>query len=368
MLSIIVTDNALVVDAPNNIISLSVMGSFFNKLRRAVDRFYLTKIKRCSSDFYYFALSARFSREHAAVLSGKRQHLRSAHRIDPLRFRLRRNIHRLEKALIMRPRRSKFALSYIEETIRAFEMVSSVDCRDVSRTMELKWFRDVIEDYFASIEVDVATAGLRERFTVVTKNLPAIGSGRSAPYPRELGERSDIKYDQFYQLCKQRRSTRWFLPDPVPRDLLDKAVQAALQSPSACNRQPFEYRIIDDPKICLEAASIPMGTGGYAANIRVLVVVVGKLDAYFDERDRHLIYIDGSLSAMTFMLALETLGLASCPINWPDIEDRERRMENLLGLEPWERPVLLVAVGFPDPKGGIPYSEKSPLDAMRRYN
>ena len=52
----------------------------------------------------------------------------------------------------------------------------------------------------------------------------------------------------------------------------------------------------------------------------MIIVIVGELDAYEYDRDRHLIYIDGSLAAMTFMLALETLGLSSCPINWSGVE------------------------------------------------
>ena len=36
-------------------------------------------------------------------------------------------------------------------------------------------------------------------------------------------------------------------------------------------------------------------------------------------------------------LALETLGLASCCVNWPDIENKEVRMAELLDLDPDER-------------------------------
>ena len=33
----------------------------------------------------------------------------------------------------------------------------------------------------------------------------------------------------------------------VPREGIDQAMRAAAQSPSACNRQPFEFRVFDDP-------------------------------------------------------------------------------------------------------------------------
>jgi nitroreductase len=58
------------------------------------------------------------------------------------------------------------------------------------------------------------------------------------------------------------------------------------------------------------------------------------------------------------MLASEALGLASCPINWPDVEKLEKKMAKALKLEPYERPIMLIAVGYPLEDGGIPYSDK----------
>ncbi len=86
--------------------------------------------------------------------------------------------------------------------------------------------------------------------------------------------------------------------------------------------------------------------------------MVGDLGAYPEARDRHVIYIDGSLAAMQLMLAFESLGLSTCPINWPDIETAERRLAQKLGLAYHERTVMLLAVGYADPTGGIPYSDK----------
>jgi nitroreductase len=67
---------------------------------------------------------------------------------------------------------------------------------------------------------------------------------------------------------------------------------------------------------------------------------------------------------MQFMLALETLGLASCSINWPDMEARERKAAALLQLAPYERIVMLMAVGYPDPAGLVPHSEKKSVEEM----
>ena len=71
---------------------------------------------------------------------------------------------------------------------------------------------------------------------------------------------------------------------------------------------------------------------------------------------------------MPFMMALETQGLSSSVINWPDFEPLELKMQKTIGLDPADRVVMLIAVGYPDPDGVIPYSQKKSLDTLRSYN
>ncbi len=71
---------------------------------------------------------------------------------------------------------------------------------------------------------------------------------------------------------------------------------------------------------------------------------------------------------MSFLFALETLGLSSCTINWPDFEPLEARMQKILGLDITERVVMLIAVGYAHPETLVPYSEKKQLDTFRSYN
>ena len=320
---------------------------------------------------FYILVDHSFLREQMAVLSGRVKHLNETRNFKTNRYLLVRNVHRLEKGLLMRPRREIFAKDYIEETVDTFEALwNGAESRS---DQQLKWSRDVLHEYFRAISVEDDIVDLhRRRFQVIT-NGTALTNGNansplSVPYESGSIDRCDISYDDLYKLSRQRRSTRWFLNKPVSRDLIDKAMLVANQSPSACNRQPYEFRVFDEPEKVLEISQFPMGTVGFAENIPVIVVVVGNLDAYFNERDRHLIYIDSALAAMSFMLALETLGLASCPINWPDIEVRERMMEKALGLKAYQRPIMCIGLGYPDPEGKIAFSEKRQLGQIRNFN
>ncbi|MDW8078403.1 MAG: nitroreductase family protein [Thermoguttaceae bacterium] len=269
----------------------------------------------------------------------------------------------------MRPRRTPFALEYIEETLNAYEaaLKATLNGHPSLSVEQLRWAHDVLAEYFAHGGGHPKLEPLRERF----RGLPSPPwpcETSLIPYCRELSGAVSVPYEALAALAERRRSVRWFLPKPVPRELIDKALLIAAQSPSACNRQPFVFRIFDDPELVRQVASIPYGAAGYEHQIPVIVVVVGQLRHFFDARDRHLIYIDASLAAMSFMFALETLGLSSCCINWPDIPEREEKMARLLKLEPDERPVMLIALGWPDPEGLVCRSVKKPLRFLRRYN
>ncbi|MEJ1973805.1 MAG: nitroreductase family protein [Lacunisphaera sp.] len=167
---------------------------------------------------------------------------------------------------------------------------------------------------------------------------------------------------------QRRRAGRWFLPKAADRASIDHVMQVALLAPSVCNRQPFEFRIFDDRALVKKVIEIPFGLAGYGHNVPVVAVVVGQQRHFFDERDRHLIYIDSSLAVMGFLLALETLGLSSCCVNWPDIESQEKEMASLLGLSPDERPVMLLAIGYPDLDGMVANSTKKSLSQLRHFN
>jgi len=70
---------------------------------------------------------------------------------------------------------------------------------------------------------------------------------------------------------------------------------------------------------------------------------------------------------MAFMYALETLGLSSCPINWPDVQPQERMMAQELGLAPDERVIMLISYGWPGPTGLVPFSSKREHDQLRQF-
>ena len=319
---------------------------------------------------YHFIFSRVFDREIFAFTTAMYEYQRRILDARKSNVLIRRNIHRLEKGLIMENRRDVFALDYIEETVENYAMILEKAGLSSLEPGELQWTHDVLDEYFGSVDVShPLISKMKAKFESLPKPAQTVKDSRFAPY--ESRQRSEIKvptYDELMDLSRKRRSVRWYKDIKVPREEIDKALLAATLAPSACNRQPFEYRIFDDPSLVKEIANLPFGTSGYADNLPMVVVLIGDLSNYFSSRDRHTIYIDASLSAMAFMYALETLGLSSVVINWPDFGLLESKMKKKLNLKPYERPIILIGVGYAKDEGKIPYSQKKPLDLIRSYN
>ncbi len=311
----------------------------------------------------YFLLAGTFYREQRSVLCGLAKYHELEEQQRGPRHRIIRSVHRIEKGLSMKNRRAVFAEGYIQEVVSDL----SVAWESNSDDEQLRWAVDVLTEYFNTVDHTDPIAKAEAEFTDFLDTIE-YSPGTRVPRPRQERDESSVSPAELKQLAVQRTSTRWFEQRAVPRETIDDALEVAMQSPSACNRQSYEYRFYDDPELIDEIASLAIGASGYKDNIPCLGVIVGKQRAYFNDRDKHVIYIDASLSAMAFQFALETQGLASCCINWPAIPKNEKQMEALLDLDPDESVVMLLAIGYPDPEGMVPYSEKKGLTSVRSYN
>lgn len=318
---------------------------------------------RLLSDFYYLIANG-FSNEHQAVLKGRKAYYDSLKDIGESCALLRRNIHRLEKGLIMRPRRNIFAEGFIQETVDCYK--DAMKSKLLAGT-EKKWATDVLDEYFEVVGFTIVTDKARETYVEARNQAPFVFNTvaefpsvdqKFKPYAYKSLPELSINFDELKSLFIRRRSVRWYTDEAVPLELVQKAANIASFAPSACNRQPYRFLFCNEKEKAVDIASCAGGTTGFADNLPSIVAVVGDLSAYPYERDRHLIYIDGSLAAMQLMLALETLGLSTCTINWPEVDVSERKIRKIIKLKDYERIVMLLAVGYADNTGGIPYSQK----------
>ena len=104
-----------------------------------------------------------------------------------------------------------------------------------------------------------------------------------------------------------RRSIRYYVEDkPVEREKIQVLLQAAMAAPSACNLQPWEFVIVDDPEDLAELkAFIPGGQ-----NNAPMAMVVCARTSYVPWEGNGW-QIDCAAAIQNMMLAAVEMGLGS---------------------------------------------------------
>jgi nitroreductase len=140
-----------------------------------------------------------------------------------------------------------------------------------------------------------------------------------------------------------RRSVRHFKPDPVPPEMVETLLKAAMQAPSAANAQPWHFVVINDRDLLEEVTTFhPASESLHEAPMAILICGDDKLEK---RPDRWI--LDCSAATENMLLAAHALGLGAV---WVGIHPDMLRIEGmcqLSSLPPHIHPLSLVAVGFP---------------------
>ncbi len=154
--------------------------------------------------------------------------------------------------------------------------------------------------------------------------------------------------NEAYQNMLTRRSVRRFKDEPVPRELLDRVINAGLYAPTGRNMQsPIIIAVTDralrDRISALNAAVMGMDGDPFYGAPALLIVLA-------DRTCRTHVY-DGSLVMGNMMLAAHELGLGTCWIHRArEVFDGDegRAILASLGIEGDYEGIGNCIIGFPD--------------------
>jgi nitroreductase len=140
-----------------------------------------------------------------------------------------------------------------------------------------------------------------------------------------------------------RRSIRQFTEQPIPEEVLEKVLKAAMQAPSARNFQPWHFIIIDDRKLLKEIPRFQP----YAAMLETAPLAIAVCGDFTLEQTVEYIALDCAAATQNMLLTAHGLGLGAV---WLGIYPREKRIEGLkklLQLPEKILPVSLIVLGHP---------------------
>ena len=151
----------------------------------------------------------------------------------------------------------------------------------------------------------------------------------------------------FLELAKKRQSVRGYLDTAVEREKIERCVEAARLSPSACNSQPWKFIIVDEPMLRAKVAGETFGKiltfNHFSMEAPVLVLIVSqrsKLFASFGSvvKRKNFSQMDVGIAAEHFCLQAAEEGLGTCMMGWFD----EKNVKKILSIPKLKRIELII--------------------------
>ena len=194
--------------------------------------------------------------------------------------------------------------------------------------------------------------------------------------------------DAFHAEMERRRSTRFFTDAPVPRSLIERAIQTASTAPSGAHRQPWRFVAVSSASVkrqireaaeqeekasyegrmsaeWLEALA-PIGTDWRKPFLEtapwIVVLFAERYGLNADGSKRKNFYVQEScgIAAGLFIAAVHRMGLATLthtpsPMGF---------LREVLGRPAHEAPYILFPVGHPAPDATVPDLQRKGLDEV----
>ena len=120
---------------------------------------------------------------------------------------------------------------------------------------------------------------------------------------------------EFKEVLSRRRSIRKYDARPVPADVAERPLDAALAAPSSRNSRSTRLLPVDDPALVARMAGMRDYGAGFLSGAPMAVVVLG------DTAKSDLWEVNASIAATVLQLAAVDEGLASC---WVHVAGRPR--------------------------------------------
>ena len=184
--------------------------------------------------------------------------------------------------------------------------------------------------------------------TTITKNLEKLGCDfHNIPlHATKAIQRKDIP-DQsafFEKFLKSRHSVRYYQKEPPPQEILDRAIQLAQLTPSACNRQCWKVHQFSNEK-CTKLLRWQEGARGFESEPTVAFLITADLRAFLSYEPFQA-YIDGGMYALSLIYALHSLGLGTIPLSCGFQCSKLKKLRVEFNIPENEIPIEIVATGL----------------------
>jgi len=151
------------------------------------------------------------------------------------------------------------------------------------------------------------------------------------------------------EAIRRRRSVRKYTGDSIPRDDLEKIVDAGRLAATGNNRQPWDFIVVTERAMI---AKLKVAAEWMEKASAIIAVVMDPSSRWWLE--------DGSAAVENMLIASTALGYGSCWLEGYTLP-REEEFKALLGIPEGKRLLTLVPIGVPTE---WPVKEKKSLEEV----
>jgi nitroreductase len=167
----------------------------------------------------------------------------------------------------------------------------------------------------------------------------------------------NVRFMSFLDLILNRRSIRHYESKDISEEVLRQILEAGRQAPSAVNRQPFRFVVVNDHEIMKNLCNnLITRFVKYAP-----VAIVGCADVKSLLTGKWAV-VDTTIAMQNMVIAAWTLGIGSCWIG----ACNEEEIKKMLKIPDKWKVVALITFGYPaeQPKP----RKKKPIEELFNFN
>lgn len=162
----------------------------------------------------------------------------------------------------------------------------------------------------------------------------------------QSGSQEIINPNAPIQCIMTRTSVRDYTDRPIAKETLDTILKAGMAAPTAMNKQPWQFVVVDDAKLRSQMADALE----YGDNIRkcnLAIVMCGDMSLAADGQNRDYWIQDLSAATENVLLAAQAVGVGAVWCGIYPIQQRVDAIRELLNLPSDWIPLDIVALGYP---------------------
>ncbi len=264
--------------------------------------------------------------------------------IEKMQYTILRSTHIIEKGLSLRTPRKAFGKQKILALLTQIDLYAK---KYLSQSSDFILYPLSVvahyTEYETSIGADVSEVDSLLRKIISQHSItlpPQIATGTQVVSKDSITSQAQ---GNFEQLLTSRHSIRYFSKENISTNLINKALQLAQLTPSACNRQGWRVHIYQGEQ-ATQLLRWQGGARGFEDEPTMAILVSANSRAFL-KYEPFQAYVDGGLYAMNLINALHYVGLGtiplSCGFGYRKLADLYKNFD----LPQNERPITIIGVG-----------------------